>query len=232
MSYAKITFNASTPLNITNLNILGSQYAEMKSTIVAHSHTIYYTKTESDARYVNINNDGSGSGCNALTIDGYTKDQLISSVPTGLMVWYAGSLAALDVGWHLADGTNGTRNCVNKYIIGANSSTIGNTGGNDNFTPTGTLTIANHALTLAEMPEHYHTWSETNYPASATYYNQSGWGGGLYSYGGNLMNLTTTTKNTSYIGSNQAHGHTGSTITLKAVENRPLSKALYLIQKI
>jgi hypothetical protein len=233
MVYSKVTFSAIVPLNITNLNMLGSQYTDMKSTIEAHNPSTYYTKLESDAQYAYIDNDGEGSNTNAATIDGYTKAQLTASVSTGLMVWYAGNIATLPAGWHLADGNAGTRNCVNKYIIGADENTTLDTGGNDVFTPAGSITIAAHELTVAELPSHTHAWTETNAPENGTYVDYDGYwfpNGGAYP--NRYRFLVETGKTSGYAGSNQGHGHTGSTITLTQIDNRPLSKCLYLIQKV
>ena len=225
MVYVKITFSAITPLNIANLNMLGCQYAEMKSEIVVHNPSTYYTKTESNTKYVYADNDGSGTGCNAATIDGYTKAQLMASVPTGLIVWYGAALATLPAGWHLADGSVGTRNCVNKYIIGANAGNTLDTGGNDVFSPTGSITINGHQLTIAEMPAHTHGWIESKiYTSTAN--NIEGYLSGWYYYKNKTNNLYT-----GYTGNDQSHDHTG-TITINSVDNRPTSKALFLIQKI
>jgi hypothetical protein len=236
MVYAKVTFSAIVPLNITNLNILGSQYAEMQSTIVAHNPSTYYTKLECDNLYPYADNDGhteDDSGPNAATIDGYTKAQLLASVPTGLMVWYGAALSNLPAGWHLADGTLGTRNCVNKYIIGADEDTTLDTGGNDVFTPTGSISIATHVLTLAEIPSHNHTWTETNVPGYAENYDKFGYYGNVGgSFGYRCMNYAEVGKTSGYVGSNQAHGHAGSTVTLGQIDNRPPSKAIFLIQKV
>lgn len=230
MTYAKITFDATTPLSITNLNMLGSQYADMKSVIENHNPSEYYTKNECDERYVYADNDGHGSGANAATIDGFTKAQLLASVPTGLIIMYHGELSYINsLGWHLCDGTNGTRNIVNRYVIGADENTNLQTGGNDYFTPTATLNIATHVLTVAELPIHNHTFYEQNKPISG-YYNSM-----EMDISGNWVsktNTATSTKTSGYSGSNQAHGHSGSTYTFNTIENRPLSKGVYYIQKI
>lgn len=230
MTYAKITFNAATPLSIANLNMLGSQYADMKTLVEGHNPSTYYNKTECDSRYVFADNDGHGSGANAATIDGFAKAELMASVPIGLIILYHGDLSYTNgLGWYLCDGTNGTRNIVNKYVIGADENTNLQTGGNDWFAPTCNLVVAGHTISVAEMPVHNHTFGETNYPYYlGGYVMEMGISGGWYT----RTNVATVSKTSGYAGSDQAHGHTGSSYTFDAIENRPLSKAVYYIQKI
>ena len=222
MSYSKVTFSAITPLNLTNLNMLGCQYDEMVIDVEAHNHdSDYYTKVLGDSTFVHESNDGAESGCNADTIDGLTKAQLTNSVMTNLIVWFFN--ASIPDGWHLCDGTNGTVNALNKYVIGADEETIFDTGGNDVFSPSVSLTVDEHVLTVDEIPSHRHDWYEKNVIVSGSdmgYWVES-----------NYNVVTTSSKNTEYTGGNQGHVHTGS-VTINSVDNRPKSKALYLIQKI
>lgn len=221
MSYSKITFDATEPLNISNLNMLGSQYDEMVEDIEDHNHdSDYYNKTVMDSRFVHSNNDGESSGANAATIDGYTKAELLVSVPNDLIVWFYNE--TIPTGWHKTDGNGGTLNLLNKYIIGCDEDTFHDEGGNDVFSPVGSITIDNHILTVDEMPAHRHTWIETNQYVSAA---------STYPKNGGSWTDKAHTKDTGYAGSDQGHNHTGS-VTINSVDNRPKSKAIYLIQKI
>jgi len=227
MSYTKVIFDATEPLNLTNLNMLGSQYDEMKDDIEGHDHdSDYYTKTVMDVRFVHSNNDGEGSGCNANTINGYTKAELLVSVPENLIVWYYN--ASIPSGWHLCDGTSGTLNLLNKYIIGCDADNYHDTGGNDVFSPDIDLTINEHILTIDEIPSHRHyniydtyfsykSYKPFHLPADITPHNAP-WEIAYTVY-------------TGYTGSDQGHSHTGS-ISINSVDNRPKSRAIYLIQKI
>jgi hypothetical protein len=227
MSYSKVTFSAITPLNLTNLNMLGCQYDEMVIDVEAHNHdSDYYTKILGDSTFVNESNDGAESGCNADTIDGLTKAQLTNSVMTNLIVWFFN--ASIPDGWHLCDGTNGTVNALNKYVIGADEETIFDTGGNDVFSPSVDLTVDEHVLTVDEIPSHRHDWTESQYYYSGAYPYT---GTKLTHEIGSYKNIESISKNTGYAGSDQGHSHTGS-VTINSVDNRPKSKALYLIQKI
>lgn len=62
---------------------------------------------------------------------------------------WSGSSTAIPTGWLLCNGSNGTPDLRNRFIVGAgNSYSVGSTGGE-----------ATHKLTVAEMPSHSHTVS-------------------------------------------------------------------------
>lgn len=51
---------------------------------------------------------------------------------------YAGAVADIPSGWQLCDGTNGTHDLRNRFIVGAGSTyAVGDTGGSASFTHTG-----------------------------------------------------------------------------------------------
>lgn len=65
-------------------------------------------------------------------------------IPTGIICMWSGS--TVPIGWHLCDGTDGTPDLRNRFIVGAGLSySVGNTGGE-----------AFHTLTTNEMPSHNH----------------------------------------------------------------------------
>ena len=63
--------------------------------------------------------------------------------PVGLIAMWSGSSASIPAGWSLCDGTNGTPNLIDKFVMGA--TTPGATGGANERT-----------LTVANMPAHTH----------------------------------------------------------------------------
>jgi hypothetical protein len=46
-------------------------------------------------------------------------------VPKGGIIMWSGTIATKPAGWHLCDGTNGTPNLTNKFVIGANADDAG-----------------------------------------------------------------------------------------------------------
>ena len=82
---------------------------------------------------------------------------LASSIPSGLIAMWSGASSAIPSGWALCDGSNGTPDLRDRFIVGAGSSySVGNTGGSDSVT-----------LTTAQIPSHTHAHSLTAASAGA-----------------------------------------------------------------
>lgn len=57
------------------------------------------------------------------------------SIPKGIICMWSGSIEDIPGGWHLCDGTEGTPDMSNRFIVGIGSKyAIGDTGGKDNIT--------------------------------------------------------------------------------------------------
>lgn len=73
-------------------------------------------------------------------------------VPKGAIIIWSGAIDKIPNGWVLCDGTNGTPNLTDRFILGAgNSYSVGAVGGE-----------AEHTLTINEMPSHSHTITVQN----------------------------------------------------------------------
>lgn len=69
-----------------------------------------------------------------------------NGIPKGAIIMWSGAVDQIPEGWALCDGTNGTPDLRNRFVVGAGSGyAAGATGGE-----------ASHVLTLAEMPSHTH----------------------------------------------------------------------------
>lgn len=82
-------------------------------------------------------------------------------VPTGAITMWSGSLASIPTGWQLCNGTNGTPDLRNRFVVGAGASYAVGTNGGSNTKTTSSDThnhggTQGHALTLAQMPSHSH----------------------------------------------------------------------------
>jgi hypothetical protein len=82
----------------------------------------------------------------------------------GMIMQYSGSLADIGVGglagWHLCDGSTGTPDLRDRFVVGAGNKAIGakNTGGLTTVAAGGhDHTINATALTLAQIPSHNHS---------------------------------------------------------------------------
>jgi len=70
-----------------------------------------------------------------------------TSIPTGLISLWSGSIGSIPTGWNLCDGSNGTPNLTDRFIVGAGSS----------YAVNGTGGASTASLVTANMPNHTHT---------------------------------------------------------------------------
>ena len=108
-----------------------------------------------------------------------------ASLPTGTIVIWSGAIGSVPTGFTLCDGTNGTPDLRNSFVIGAgNSYTVGQTGGSkDSIVPSHTHTA------VVTDPGHSHTTFD--------YVGTSGVGAGLQ-----VADSTFTEQPSSRIGTN------------------------------
>jgi len=111
-----------------------------------------------------------------------------TTIPAGMISLWYGSIGSVPTGWYLCDGTNGTPDLRDRFIVGAGTSyAVGATGGS-----------ANHTLTTAEMPTHTHTATSTvtdpghNHSALQGGYLVSGGGSGYGTQAGGTTGTATT----------------------------------------
>ena len=85
----------------------------------------------------------------AITTDKLHPDVYL--VPQGGIIMWSGAIDAVPTGWHLCDGTNGTPDLRNKFMVGAGSTySVGGTGGSAD------AIVVSHNHTLSD-PSHAHT---------------------------------------------------------------------------
>ena len=127
-----------------------------------------------------------------------------TGIPSGFIGIWSGAANAIPSGWYLCNGSNGTPDLRNRFIVGAGSGySVGSTGGANTVT-----------LSINEMPAHDHDTDLDGYKVFATGPNAMGFigYGGPGGYPGGYVNMQNT-------GGGQAH------------ENRPPFYALcYIIQ--
>lgn len=222
MVYIKTTWAADTEITSSLLNHLETQYDEAAYDVDHHDHDdYYYSKTEMNSGFWHAGNDGSGSGCDADTLGGHEAAYFAGvGAPSGLIVMYDGE--ETPSGWYDCDGSNGTPNLEDRFVVGAGDTyAVGGTGGSASVVPEATLTIAAHAITTAELPVHSHGWSDK-------YNNQQGY---MSDNDPQSAPNSDALFNSGYAGGGQGHGHAGSTFTGTAQENRPPFYALKYIMK-
>lgn len=221
-------------LTVASMNNFETIHTEASSYLASHNHdSVYYTKAVMDSTFFRAGNDGPGSGLDADLIYKASGNLHASSfaglgVPTGLIVMWYGSVASIPSGWHLCDGTSGTVDLRSDFVYGAGTVAVGTTG-TGKHTPTGTVTVAGHALTVAEIQNHRHAYND--YFAGA--------GGSCTYTGGKYSESMSQTRVTGYssVGKTPADEHTHSTAEGTAFIGteftaQPPYYALAFIQKI
>lgn len=153
-------------------------------------------------------------------------------VPTGVITLWSGAIGAIPSGWALCDGTNGTPDLRDRFVVGAGSSyAVGNTGG-----------AASVTLTTSQIPSHNHSFSATTSSSgdhTHTYTNPQSPSGGTSSYQNGPQSYTWRAENIAAgtTGISGSHTHTVSGLTGTAGsgashENRPPYYALAYIMKL
>lgn len=151
---------------------------------------------------------------------------LTFTVPSGGIIMWSGSIASIPSGWFLCDGTNGTPDLRDRFVVGAGSTyAVNATGGVDTVTLTAAQTPAHthsfSATTSGHSNDHTHSFSGTTSANGAhghfTMHTQSGnvFGYDAFTHSGLFIQTTGTTQtlaaaNTSGIGD---HTHTISGTT-------------------
>jgi microcystin-dependent protein len=109
-----------------------------------------------------------GIADNSITIAKLDSTSSGALVPIGGIIMWSGSIAAIPTNWALCDGTNGTPDLRNKFIVAAGSDT-GNYAWNattgavtGNYAPGNTGGEAAHQLIVAELASHTHTVTGTS----------------------------------------------------------------------
>ena len=193
-----------------------------------------------------------GGGATFPAVAGYTNffsdgTNCVGSfggTPTGIIAIWSGSVATIPIGWLLCDGTNGTLDLRDKFIVGAGGTyAVGDTGGSNTVTltnaqmPSHTHTVAGttaadgiHTHTVSD-PSHAHTWTGL---ISST----NGSAGGQNNGGSSSFAATTGASATGIsivAGGAHVHSISGTTSSIgggTSHENRPPYFALCYISKI
>ncbi len=158
----------------------------------------------------------------------------------GMIMMWGGAIKDIPQGWHLCDGTGGTVNLKDRFVVGAGGSyAVGATGGSDSVT-----------LTSAQMPSHTHSIKSCSSSGKHWHYvyNDSGahrcdssnnfWCAGHEA--SNIVNppessINDTSRKFGHTDQDGAHTHTivlNNTGSGQSHENRPPYYALAYIQYI
>ena len=75
-----------------------------------------------------------------------------ATIPAGLISMWSGSIGSIPAGWYLCDGSNGTPNLTDRFVIGAGSA----------YAVNGTGGVSSITLTTNNLPAHTHTATVTD----------------------------------------------------------------------
>lgn len=224
------TWTANTVITAEALDNLETQYDEAHTYLTSHNHdAAFFTKSYMDSTYWNTENDGPGSGLDADLIFKDTGNLHAASlqglgVISGLIILWSGSIESIPSGWLLCNGSNGTPDLRDRFVMGAGTTNPGTTGGSATFTAGGTITVDAHVLTIAEMGSHRHPWANTTYVSLFR----------VQTTGSEIVSTSEQSGTTSAAGGGGGHTHSsaeGTSFTGSPVASMPHYYALAYIMK-
>ena len=178
---------------------------------------------------VDVNNSGFALDMSGdLVVRGEIKNEQLQVVSfiTGMILIWSGNSANIPFGWLLCDGTNGTPNLTNRFIVGAGANYSENdTGGSANAV----VVSHTHSITIDNGGSHYHDFIARQSSSSV-----AGTNGGAVSdvnTNGVIENKHVTAK-THEAGSSHSHSASATTVGESGVnKNLPPYYALCYIMK-
>jgi hypothetical protein len=138
------------PSKAPNLLIAPTEYSQQYQDQMNNALRLYFNQIDNITQSV--------SQTAALVPD-------INSFPAGGIIMWSGATTAVPAGWHICDGTNGTPNLLDRFIVGAGSTyAVGATGGSanavvvsHNHSASSSVSDPSHSHSVYD-PSHNHTW--------------------------------------------------------------------------
>lgn len=144
-----------------------------------------------------------GTYDNIYGIIGVANTSTGTTIPTGMISLWYGSIGSVPLGWYLCDGTNGTPDLRDKFVVGAGSTySVAATGGS-----TDAIVVShNHTATVTD-PGHFHT-------GTLDVATQNAGSSVVIGSGRTIQPLTTDTKTTGITVANTSTGVSGTNANL------------------
>ena len=122
-----------------------------------------------------------------------------TTIPTGMISLWYGSIGSVPAGWYLCDGSNGTPDLRNRFIVGAGSTyAVNATGGSADASVVSHTHTATSASTVTD-PGHLHGGiprSSNETGNQGTSYREGNAGGGYINTGTSVTGITVATSTT------------------------------------
>jgi len=184
-----VSSNFTVPNTLTVGGVINGSTASFSGAISAVSPAFTGTPTAPTA--------ASGTNTTQIATTAFT---LANGVPAGVIVMWSGSIASIPSGWLLCNGSSGTPDLRNRFIVGAGSTyAVAATGGSADAT----LVSHTHTASVSD-PGHLHQitrpWGNTT-------------GSGLYSGNFSVFNGTTDASSTATTGISVSNSTVGSSAT-------------------
>jgi hypothetical protein len=126
----------------------------------------------------------------------------VALIPSGGIIMWSGSIASIPSGWLLCNGSNGTPDLRNRFVVGAGSTySVNGTGGSADAI----VVSHTHTATVTD-PGHNHTFPNTNGGSGSIQVQ--------YARGGQQELVTTSTEATGISVSNSTTGSSGTNANL------------------
>ena len=157
-----------------------------------------------------------GTSNTQIATTAFVAASAAAAIPSGGIILWSGSIAAIPTGWYLCDGNNGTPNLRDRFVVGAGTSyTVAATGGSKD------AVVVSHTHTMNSTGSHSHS-----YDRSVIYTNGSFGPTGSAPYPSDSVDYSDTT------GSAGSHSHTINSAGVSGTNaNLPPYYALAYIMK-
>lgn len=151
---------------------------------------------------------GAGTNTTQLATTAFVQAALAATVPAGVILMWSGSIATIPSGWLLCNGSNGTPDLRDRFVVGAGSAyAVGATGGANTVTlstanlPAHTHSISGSGTTSGQSQSHTHTGTTSTADLAHTHSGTTGNQSQDHTHSG-----TTASEN-----QNHTHGFSGTT---------------------
>jgi hypothetical protein len=127
-----------------------------------------------------------------------------ATIPAGLISLWSGSIGSIPTGWYLCDGTNGTPDLRDRFVVGAGTTyAVTGTGGSTDSVVVAHTHVSTGTTDSTNI-DHTHNVTENVWGTSNTFW--SGGGGGSFGPGSYTVTSAGMNSNTTH-----THTYTGTT---------------------